>query len=85
MDTLIWQQRLSYPIMGETSEREATEKGEAGEKEKAAAICDSCGEITPVRVWSDGHIHPIGEDDGRCCADGEYRVLEHGESVDAFE
>lgn len=83
MDTLIWQQRIPYPIMSETDEREAGE--EATEKEKAVAICDGCGEITPVRVWVDGHIHPIGEDDGRCCADGEYRVLEHDESVDAFE
>lgn len=62
-----------------------SETSEEGEKTKAAAICDGCGEITPVRVWDDGHIHPIGQDDGRCCDDAEYRVLEQGESADAFE
>lgn len=65
--------------MSETAEKETNEK------EKAVAICDGCGEITPVRVWSNGHIHPIGEDDGRCCDGAEYRVLEHGGSTDAFE
>ncbi len=63
---------------------ETDESGTDGKK-KAAAICDACGDITPVRVWSDGHIHPIGEDDGRCCDDGEYRVLEPDANTDAFE
>lgn len=62
-----------------------SEMDEKQEKEKAVAVCDGCGEIIPVRVWSDGHIHPIGEDEGQCCEGAEYRVLEQGKSADAFE
>lgn len=55
------------------------------EKTKAVAVCDGCGEVVPVRVWSDGTIHPIGEDESGCCREAEYRVLERGETTDAFE
>jgi hypothetical protein len=62
---------------------ETTEEEERG-KTKAVAVCDACGEVTPVRVWSDETIHPIGESDSRCCERAEYRVLERGEQTDAF-
>lgn len=64
--------------MGETTEEREVEKT------KAVAVCDGCGEVTPVRVWSDGTIHPIGESDSRCCEKAEYRVLERGEETDGF-
>ncbi len=48
------------------------------EKEKAVAVCENCGEHTPVQVWPDGTIHAIG---GReCCDDVSHRVLEEGSS-----
>ncbi|KYH24181.1 hypothetical protein HAPAU_38250 [Halalkalicoccus paucihalophilus] len=49
------------------------------EKTKAVAECDQCGTYTPVRVWSDGTIHPVGGDEF-CCEEQSYTVLEN----DAF-
>lgn len=61
-----------------------TTEGAEGEKTKAVAVCDGCGEVVPVRVWSDGTIHPIGESDNRCCEEADYRVLERGERSESF-
>jgi hypothetical protein len=55
-----------------------------GDKKKAVAVCDGCGELVPVRVWPDESIHPIGSDEG-CCGETDYRILEDGESAAAFE
>jgi hypothetical protein len=54
------------------------------EKTKAVAICDSCGEVVPVRVWPDESIHPIGSDED-CCGESEYQILEDGDSAVAFD
>lgn len=44
-------------------------------KEKAVAVCENCGQPTPVRVWPDETIHPIGTRD-QCCAETSYQVVE---------
>lgn len=46
------------------------------EKVKGVAICESCGQPSPVRIRPDGSVHPIGGR-RRCCADSSYRVVEN--------
>ena len=44
-------------------------------KEKAVAVCENCGQPTPVNVRPDETIHPMGRKN-RCCAEESYQVVE---------
>lgn len=46
----------------------------SNEKTKALAMCSGCEQPLPVRIWPDGHIHPIGGHDD--CGEEEYQILE---------
>jgi hypothetical protein len=46
-----------------------------GQKERALGVCTECGQPTPVRIWPDEIIHPIGGN-GRCCGRQSYQVVE---------
>ena len=45
------------------------------EKVKGVAICENCDQPSPVRIWPDGTVRPIGGK-RRCCADSSYRVVD---------
>lgn len=45
------------------------------DKTKAVATCENCGDVVPVRVWSDGSIHEIGGN-SPCCADRTLRLID---------
>lgn len=47
----------------------------SGDKRKAAAKCTACDEIYPVKIWSDGTIHPLGSDDVCDCERATLRIL----------
>ena len=48
---------------------------DTGEKRKAAARCERCGEIYPVKIWTDGTIHPLGSADVCPCDETDLRIL----------
>ncbi|AGB39079.1 hypothetical protein [Natronococcus occultus] len=59
--------------------------------DRAAAICESCGDAVAVRVEGDGELRPIGSEKGECCActEPELRpmsdaseILDETESID---
>ncbi|MDG5759775.1 hypothetical protein QA600_10520 [Natronococcus sp. A-GB1] len=39
--------------------------------ERAAAICERCGDAIAVRIDADGEIRPIGNEKGECCSCAE--------------
>lgn len=43
------------------------------EKKRAVAMCENCGHVTPVRIWSDESVHSIGGK--KCCAKNALQVL----------
>lgn len=45
-----------------------------GEKTKALAVCENCGNTIPVRIRPDESIEPVGTDCG--CESPSYQVLE---------
>lgn len=53
-----------------------------GQKERALGVCTECGQPTPVRIWPDETIHPIGGT-GHCCGRQSYRVVETDPSVES--
>lgn len=48
-------------------------------KKRAVATCENCGHVTPVQIWLDESIHPIGGK--KCCEEDELRVLELEDST----
>ena len=44
------------------------------EKTKAVAVCSDCEQPLPVRIWTNGYIHPIGGHDD--WSGEEYQILE---------
>jgi hypothetical protein len=53
-----------------------------GQKERALGVCTECGQPTPVRIWPDETIHPIGGN-GRCCGRQSYRIVETDSPVES--
>lgn len=48
---------------------------ESGEKRKAVAKCGNCGEIYPVKIWTDGTIHPLGSADVCPCDEASLQIM----------
>ncbi|WP_255192610.1 hypothetical protein [Natronobeatus ordinarius] len=57
----------------------------ADERDKSAAICETCGETVVVWVWPEGEIQPVGVPDPSCCDDPEFQVLGTDPADDAIE
>lgn len=55
---------------------------DSGEKRKGVAKCSNCEEISPVEIWPDGTVHPLGRSEICDCAGGRLEILEGEDSVD---
>ncbi len=62
--------------------------------ERAAAICERCGDAIAVRINANGEMRPIGSEKGECCSCAEpdlramndaTEVLEDSRSTDRSE
>ncbi|ELY55078.1 hypothetical protein [Natronococcus jeotgali] len=53
------------------------------EVERAAAICEGCGDAIAVRVEADGQLRPIGSGTGECCAcdEPDLRVMDDAAEI----
>jgi hypothetical protein len=52
-------------------------------KQRAAAVCDNCGTIHPIRIKRDGEIRLIGsaKKSGCPCEDPNFRILSNDASA----
>ncbi|WP_222919926.1 hypothetical protein [Natrinema sp. SYSU A 869] len=53
-----------------------------GDREKAAGLCDNCGELFTVWARRDGTVRPVSPYNACPCDDPSYRVVDEDEVFD---